>query len=134
MYNKDLLDGVCGIYGLCDPRDMSNVLYVGQARDIGQRVKAHLDMNRYEPNLDKFRWLRSLASLGLRPKIIILARCKPGDLNRLEAACIRAYRSCGMATLNHVQMRTIFHRKALIRLRRRIRTTPPPHGSTTSGR
>jgi hypothetical protein len=112
---RDDLDGLCGVYGLADPRFCDDVVYIGQARDVQRRIKVHCDMNRYQPNLALRRWLRGLRAEGLSPKVVILARCDPMSLSRLEASLIRAYRANGMAHLNCITMRTIFIRRVQAR-------------------
>jgi hypothetical protein len=90
---------LCGIYALADPRT-GRIMYVGQSIDIDKRYRSHLDIDRYEPNIAKRRWLRELARLNLKPSLIVLEECAFAELDEAERRTISSLKASGLAELN----------------------------------
>lgn len=59
------------IYALIDPRT-NCVRYVGKAKDPLKRLGFHLCDSQLKPNTHRNHWLRSLKTIGLMPRQIIL--------------------------------------------------------------
>jgi hypothetical protein len=91
---------ISGVYALVDPRT-DLVMYVGQSTDVGKRFQQHRDVNHYEPNIIKRRWLDQLRRAGLEPRLVVLRECDdPLSLNDAEKSLIREYKVRGEAGLN----------------------------------
>jgi hypothetical protein len=88
-----------GIYALADPRT-DRIMYVGQSIDIEKRFRTHLDTDRYEPNVPKRRWLRELAKLDLKPRLVVLEECTFAELDSAERRIIATLKASGLAELN----------------------------------
>lgn len=90
---------VSGVYALVDPRT-NRVLYCGQSLDIDYRYRQHLDPDAYTSNVNKRRWIAELRAAGLRPRLVILAKCEWPESDEVEKQFIRNYRLAGQCELN----------------------------------
>jgi len=87
-------------YTLQDPRD-NQVRYVGKSRNPRQRFRDHCALRSQESNTYKFRWVKSLIDLGLRPVLGNVAEWSNNeDACAEEKRIITHYRSLGVALTN----------------------------------
>lgn len=77
------------IYVLVDPRD-NRVRYVGKSINPKARLQNHLSKN--SGNELKDAWLHELKSLGLKPEMKIIDKCKSYDWQSHEIYWIKEYR------------------------------------------
>jgi hypothetical protein len=87
------------IYALIDPRD-SAVRYIGATNNINRRLSDHL---KDTPKYDHYnaRWIRSLLSAGLEPKLRILEWVSPErDWAEQEKRWTAIYKADGASLTN----------------------------------
>lgn len=87
------------IYHLIDPRD-GMIRYVGQTKDVKDRLASHLSPAFLKRTNRKNNWLKRLKSLNLKPEIELIEQCDPDDANRLEIFWIGYYRYIGIQLYN----------------------------------
>lgn len=87
------------LYGLVDPRD-SLIYYVGKTIDPLFRYSDHLQGKN---NKAKAKWIKELASVGLRPRMRILCEVPEEQADAVEAALIEAYASAAQPLTNIVR-------------------------------
>lgn len=88
-----------GVYALVDPRS-NRVMYCGVACDIEYRFRQHLDVERYDSNREKVRWIAGLKANGLSPRLVILDECTWPESDETERSRIRQYKLSGQCELN----------------------------------
>lgn len=90
---------IINIYTLSDPRD-SLVRYVGQSTNIRIRYNGHMKGNKYR-NTHTANWIQGLINLGLKPVMDVIDTCEIKDLDKVEQAYIKLYKSFGCNLTNH---------------------------------
>lgn len=84
------------IYALTDPRT-NEVRYVGKAGDPERRIKEHLWDKR---NCHRVWWIKKLARLGLKPRLLILEEVSLAEWPPAEQRWIKHFRDIGVALTN----------------------------------
>jgi hypothetical protein len=88
IYNK-IIDRKPGrneyvfIYALIDPRTLE-VRYVGKSNDPDIRYNDHCSPRKRDFDGIKFRWIRELSELGLKPKLEVYHRVKLSESENYE--------------------------------------------------
>lgn len=88
-----------GVYALVDPRS-GRAMYCGQSLDLDYRYRQHLNPDVYTSNVAKRRWIAGLKSLGLKPRLVVLAECDWPQSDAIESEYIRMYKISGQCELN----------------------------------
>ena len=87
----------CIVYGLVDPEDL-RIRYIGQTRDIKQRLRYHLRHAREGRIGPTNSWLRGLIAKGKEPNIHIIEAEAVWDVS--EIIWIERHRQMGADLLN----------------------------------
>jgi hypothetical protein len=88
------------IYALTDP-NTGCVRYVGKSKDLDYRVRyGHLGSELRKASLHKSRWLRKLASVGLKPTVEVLEWADEAEWQERERHWIAHYRALGAPLTN----------------------------------
>lgn len=87
------------IYALCEP-DTGEVRYIGKADDPEIRFRRHLRLEAADFNTHKSRWVRSIRSKGLLPKLEILCKASRDNWREVERLQIRLAKMCGLDLVN----------------------------------
>lgn len=85
------------IYALCDPESMT-VRYIGKAKNLEHRLKAHMND---KDDTRKARWIRSLRERNLAPVVIVLEIIDEQKWQEAERRWIALYRNTGLDLTNH---------------------------------
>lgn len=91
------------VYILEDPRSRSRaVRWVGRTRNLKKRLHTHRSgmTIAYAHNPAKARWMRELRSLGLRPRVRVLAELPTERARIAEEDYIAAFRAAGHPLFN----------------------------------
>ena len=91
--------GLSSIYVLVDPQT-NKVRYVGRAQNAGSRLAAHLSFPRWERDSLKSKWLKSLTTNSLLPRMFVIEFVFIADAPEREREWIKHYRKTGEADCN----------------------------------
>jgi hypothetical protein len=87
------------IYALIDPIDKS-IRYIGRTAYLKIRYAQHL---KCEINTEKYKWIKSLLDIGLKPEIEVIYQCAEGENSHsIEQDFISEYINQGVVLYNHI--------------------------------
>lgn len=79
------------IYGLIDPANPDEIVYVGATRDLRARLESHKRQRVYETGEAKVgRWVASLKDLGCQPSAVSLAMTTLEHADSVESALMES--------------------------------------------
>lgn len=88
------------IYILYDPRNIFNIRYVGQAKDVKKRYEKHISPSGLKGNNYKTRWIKKILSEGIKPEILVIDDCKLEEADDLETFWISTFKKEGHRLTN----------------------------------
>lgn len=82
--------------------ESSDKYYVGQAFDVHQRYKLHLNSHKYKgcKRNNKDNWIKSLLTKGFSPDVLVLCKCSVEQADFFEIFYIDLFTRSGMKLVN----------------------------------
>lgn len=94
-----ILPKVAYIYGLYDPRNHNQIVYVGKTNNHYSRL-GYYKKDAYKCTTPVYKWVRSLLEAGIEPCLKVLEKCKFMNWRSRERRLISIWRKLNSSLLN----------------------------------